>query len=154
MKRAFRLPTGPQPSRPSPSSPRLARRTAMSGINPAVESEMPDEELPELGEPGQVREGDDAADRRRNAELWHRPGTAAGAAVFPDADLRPRAVAGRLGSAGTGGHFRHLLIQFMRLGVPGAVTRFYYDHREGPSLTDYVTTVAIFLLGSSGSSDW
>ena len=38
---------------------------------------------------------------------------------------------------------------FMRLGVPGAVTRFYYDHREGPELSDYVTTIAIFMFGSS-----
>jgi O-antigen/teichoic acid export membrane protein len=47
------------------------------------------------------------------------------------------------------GNFSAFMIQFMRLGVPGAVTRFYYDHREGPALTDYVTTIAIFLLGSS-----
>ena len=37
----------------------------------------------------------------------------------------------------------------MRLGVPGAVTRFYYDHREGPELSDYVTTIARFLICSS-----
>ncbi len=42
-----------------------------------------------------------------------------------------------------------LMTQFMRLGVPGAVTRFYFDHREGKALTDYVTTIAIFLLSSS-----
>ncbi|HEX4147113.1 MAG TPA: oligosaccharide flippase family protein [Pirellulales bacterium] len=47
------------------------------------------------------------------------------------------------------GTFSIFLMQFMRLGVPGAVTRFYFDHREGPSLTDYVTTIFIFLLGSS-----
>jgi O-antigen/teichoic acid export membrane protein len=47
------------------------------------------------------------------------------------------------------GTFSAFLMQFMRLGVPGAVTRFYYDHREGRALTDYVTTIAIFLLGSS-----
>ena len=34
----------------------------------------------------------------------------------------------------------------MRMGVTGAVTRFYYDYPEGPSLKDYVTTVAWFLL--------
>ncbi|HTU27232.1 MAG TPA: oligosaccharide flippase family protein [Pirellulales bacterium] len=45
--------------------------------------------------------------------------------------------------------FSGFLTQFMRLGVPGAVTRFYYDHREGRALTDYVTTIAIFLVGSS-----
>ena len=34
----------------------------------------------------------------------------------------------------------------MRMGVTGAVTRFYYDYPEGPSLKDYVTTVAWFVL--------
>ena len=53
------------------------------------------------------------------------------------------------GVLGMAGKFSLFLIQFMRLGVPGAVTRFYYDHREGRALTDYVTTIAIFLLGSS-----
>ena len=33
----------------------------------------------------------------------------------------------------------------MRMGVTGAVTRFYYEYPEGPSLKDYVTTVAWFL---------
>ena len=37
--------------------------------------------------------------------------------------------------------FSALLIVLMRLGVPGAVTRFYYDFPEGPSLRDYVTTM-------------
>ena len=38
---------------------------------------------------------------------------------------------------------------FMRLGVPGAVTRFYYEHAEGPELRDYVTSVAWFLRVSA-----
>lgn len=41
------------------------------------------------------------------------------------------------------------LIIMMRLGVPGAVTRFYYDHREGADLRDYVTTIARFMILSS-----
>jgi O-antigen/teichoic acid export membrane protein len=45
--------------------------------------------------------------------------------------------------------FGGFVMSLMRQGVPGAVARFYYDHDEGPSLRDYVTTVAWFLLGSS-----
>ncbi|MCU1267794.1 MAG: polysaccharide biosynthesis protein [Acidobacteria bacterium] len=41
------------------------------------------------------------------------------------------------------------LVIMMRLGVPGAVTRFYYDHREGAELRDYVTTIARFMIVSS-----
>jgi O-antigen/teichoic acid export membrane protein len=41
------------------------------------------------------------------------------------------------------------LVIMMRLGVPGAVTRFYYDHREGAGLRDYVTTTARFMTASS-----
>ena len=37
-------------------------------------------------------------------------------------------------------------ITFMRMGVPGAVTRFYFDHSEGEPLRNYVTTIAWFLL--------
>jgi O-antigen/teichoic acid export membrane protein len=37
----------------------------------------------------------------------------------------------------------------MRLGLPGSVTRFYYDFEEGDALKDYVTTVFIFLIGIS-----
>ena len=47
---------------------------------------------------------------------------------------------------GTFGGFVTIL---MRLGVPGAVSRFYFDHREGPPLRDYVTTIAVFLNASS-----
>ncbi len=47
------------------------------------------------------------------------------------------------------GYLSTVLMIFMRLGVPGAVTRFYYDHREGPELSDYVTTIAIFMFCSS-----
>jgi O-antigen/teichoic acid export membrane protein len=46
--------------------------------------------------------------------------------------------------------FGGFLMMLMRQGVvPGAVQRFYYDHEEGPSLRDYVTTIAWFLLASS-----
>ena len=47
------------------------------------------------------------------------------------------------------GAFGAILIVLMRFGVPGAVTRFYFDHREGESLRDYVTTVNRFLWTSS-----
>jgi O-antigen/teichoic acid export membrane protein len=39
------------------------------------------------------------------------------------------------------------LASAMKLGVPGAVTRFYFDYSEGPSLRDYVTTVMWFVIG-------
>jgi len=42
-----------------------------------------------------------------------------------------------------------VLVLTMRLGVPGSVTRFYFDYREGADLRDYVTTVAWFLIGGS-----
>ncbi|HEV2973135.1 MAG TPA: lipopolysaccharide biosynthesis protein [Pirellulales bacterium] len=45
--------------------------------------------------------------------------------------------------------FGGFIMALMRQGVPGAVARYYYDHDEGPSLRDYVTTVAWYLLGSS-----
>jgi O-antigen/teichoic acid export membrane protein len=39
---------------------------------------------------------------------------------------------------------------FMRLGVPGSVSRYYLDYREeGSRLADYVTTVHHFLLAAS-----
>jgi O-antigen/teichoic acid export membrane protein len=41
--------------------------------------------------------------------------------------------------------FGAALVIIMRCGVPGAVSRFYFDHREGPDLSDYVTTVARFI---------
>jgi O-antigen/teichoic acid export membrane protein len=47
--------------------------------------------------------------------------------------------------------FGAFLMTPMRMGVPGAVTRFYYDYPEGPSLKDYVTTVAWFVLFCSGA---
>lgn len=47
------------------------------------------------------------------------------------------------------GSLAAFLVILMRFGVPGAVTRFYFDHTEGPSLRDYVTTIAIFLLAMS-----
>jgi O-antigen/teichoic acid export membrane protein len=36
-----------------------------------------------------------------------------------------------------------LLILVMRLGMGGAITRYYFDHRDGPEFRDLVTTVAI-----------
>jgi O-antigen/teichoic acid export membrane protein len=35
------------------------------------------------------------------------------------------------------------LMIMMRLGLPGAVTRFYFNHKEGPELGDYVTTISL-----------
>lgn len=35
-----------------------------------------------------------------------------------------------------------LLGVLARLGIPGAVTRYYYDHPEGPELRNYVTSIA------------
>jgi O-antigen/teichoic acid export membrane protein len=46
-------------------------------------------------------------------------------------------------------YFGAILVVLMRFGVPGAVTRFYFDHREGESLRDYVTTINRFLWASS-----
>ncbi len=43
-------------------------------------------------------------------------------------------------------NFGAFLQTFMRMGVPSAVTRYYYDYRDGPALRDYATTVAWFLL--------
>jgi O-antigen/teichoic acid export membrane protein len=45
--------------------------------------------------------------------------------------------------------FGGFVTTLMRQGVPGAVARYYYDHPEGPTLRDYVTTVAWYLLASS-----
>jgi O-antigen/teichoic acid export membrane protein len=45
--------------------------------------------------------------------------------------------------------FAGVLVILMRLGVPGAVTRFYFDYREGPELRNYVTTIARFMWCSS-----
>ncbi|MBX2916339.1 MAG: oligosaccharide flippase family protein [Cyclobacteriaceae bacterium] len=41
------------------------------------------------------------------------------------------------------------ILVFMRLGVPGSVLRFYFDHQEGEALKDYITTIFWFLLGCS-----
>lgn len=41
------------------------------------------------------------------------------------------------------------LLVTMRLGVTGSVTRFYYDHKEGESLKNYLTTIFWFLLTCS-----
>ena len=55
------------------------------------------------------------------------------------------------GIAGMCGQMSSFLTIGMRCGVPGAVTRYYFDHREGASLRDYVTTTAKFMLTASVS---
>lgn len=45
--------------------------------------------------------------------------------------------------------FGAFLVTPMRLGVPSAVSRFYFDYDEGPSLRDYVTTITWCVLVSS-----
>lgn len=43
-----------------------------------------------------------------------------------------------------------VIMTLMRFGVPGSVTRFYYDHKDNPEeLNDYVTTIHRFLIGST-----
>lgn len=37
----------------------------------------------------------------------------------------------------------------LRLALPGSVSRFYYDHNEGPELRNYVTTIYWTLMGIS-----
>ncbi|KAB2914718.1 MAG: oligosaccharide flippase family protein [Bacteroidetes bacterium] len=37
----------------------------------------------------------------------------------------------------------------MRLALPGSVSRFYYEHKEGPELRDYITTIYWSLLAIS-----
>ncbi|CAN5517437.1 N/A [soil metagenome] len=54
-----------------------------------------------------------------------------------------------IGTLDLAGSFGLILVVVMRLGMPGAVTRFYFDHREGAGLQDYVTTVNRFLWFSS-----
>jgi len=41
------------------------------------------------------------------------------------------------------------LIILMRMGIPGAVTRFYYDHSEGKNLNDYITTIYWLIISIS-----
>jgi O-antigen/teichoic acid export membrane protein len=53
------------------------------------------------------------------------------------------------GAVDLANRFGGFLMSLMRQGVPGAVARYYYDHEEGPTLRDYVTTVAWYLLASS-----
>src|SRR5260221_3974606 len=53
------------------------------------------------------------------------------------------------GAVDLANRFGGFLMSLMRQGVPGAVARYYYDHPEGPTLRDYVTTVAWYLLASS-----
>lgn len=47
------------------------------------------------------------------------------------------------------GSITTFLTVFMRLGLPGSVTRFFFDFEEGMQLRDYVTTVTFFLIGIS-----
>ena len=46
------------------------------------------------------------------------------------------------------GAFATFLAVPMRLGVPGAVTRFYFDHRGTEGLSDYVKTIERFLFAN------
>jgi O-antigen/teichoic acid export membrane protein len=39
------------------------------------------------------------------------------------------------------GSFALFAMIFMRLALPGSVSRFYYDHKEGPELRNYITTL-------------
>lgn len=41
------------------------------------------------------------------------------------------------------------VLVLMRLGMPGSVTRFYYDHKESSVLKDYITSIFWFLIGCS-----
>lgn len=45
--------------------------------------------------------------------------------------------------------FAGVLFMLMRFGVPGAVSRFYYDHREGVELRDFLTTIGWFQIAAS-----
>lgn len=122
----------------------------MSGIDPVVDSESPDKEIPDFGERAAApRKG--MTRRIVGGTLNYGVGQAMPQALrfllLPVFTMvLTKADYGVLELAST---FSVFLIAFMRLGVPGAVTRFYYDHREGPALSDYVTTIAIFLLASS-----
>ena len=42
-----------------------------------------------------------------------------------------------------------LIAIFMRFGLPGAISRFYFDYREGQNLRDLVTTVVCTVTGFS-----
>ena len=114
-------------------------------------SEMPEEEIPEFDQPAAAPRKKGMTRRIVSDTLNYGVGQALPqllrmllvplfALVLTKADYGVLELAGNFGG---------FMLLFMRLGVPGAVTRFYYDHREGPALSDYVTTIAIFLLGSS-----
>ncbi len=42
-----------------------------------------------------------------------------------------------------------VLVIVMRLGMGGALTRFYFEYREGETLRDYVTSLAWFVMIAS-----
>lgn len=44
-----------------------------------------------------------------------------------------------------------ILVIVMRFGLPGAVSRLYFDHGEGQELRDLVTTLAVVLAGLSAA---
>ena len=122
----------------------------MSGLDPVVDSELPNEQVADFGQPPPApRKG--MTRRLVGGTLNYGVGQALPQLLrfllLPIFTLY--LTPADYGVLGLAGSFGTLMVQFMRLGVPGAVTRFYYDHREGRSLTDYVTTIAIFLLGSS-----
>ena len=39
-----------------------------------------------------------------------------------------------------------VLVILMRLGMPGALTRYYFEYREGEALRNYVTSLAWFTI--------
>ncbi len=47
------------------------------------------------------------------------------------------------------GAFTAFAMIFMRLALPGSVSRFYYDHSEGPELRNYITTLYWSLMAIS-----
>lgn len=40
-----------------------------------------------------------------------------------------------------GGSFLGFVVIFMRMALPGSISRFYFEHKEGPELRNYVTTI-------------
>ncbi len=48
------------------------------------------------------------------------------------------------------GSLFQVIYTVMRLGMPGSVSRFYFDHKDNPEeLRDYVRTIYEFLVGAS-----
>lgn len=53
---------------------------------------------------------------------------------------------GDYGAADVVGALGAVLVILFRLGITGAVIRFFFDHREGEALSRYISTVAWFLV--------